>query len=564
MNNNIFTNGNNQKRSKIKKNANNIISTTPNTKLSQYLERNKKINKSPINLLNKSQNISGEKPIIKSSQKKLISHLSKSNIYAQRINPTNNLKNIRYGNNLAVKMRQLPYNSKSMSKNNSLSYYCVNTNYNPSANNPNNTHITNITNITNINNNNIQNNINDFIKSQKFYQEKSNLSSINSNNLIKCYNKEYKSPIKKLKAYLTTEDILRPRNLKAATFYPYVITEESKKSIKELKNYKTKVINKGKLNGDLLSLKKFRTSSNAMLIPKNKSNIKINMTNCKSNPQTIGNINSVCIDNLSTDKTNSYCPVDPSSKIKIINEIKQLTNIKIMDKLNKLREIFSEAVELFIPKEAHNVFVLILKEFADIDKDFIDNIKHLKDMVDYLNKKIGELSKNNFDLHNKLRRKEKEYLFLKSKIESINTNKSKKEFKSLDKKLINDINNNVTQDLKSKIQIKNIVGKHNKNSASTNMPFRRDNIFFKQLNEKNIDDLDALYFYDKIELSNYYNNATSTNFQTRNSNKDEIIPRLNLNSNYLEKCKQKQLEKMNESNLTPFQKIAMQFDNIKE
>ena len=65
------------------------------------------------------------------------------------------------------------------------------------------------------------------------------------------------------------------------------------------------------------------------------------------------------------------------------------------------------------------------------------------------------------------------------------------------------------------------------------------------MRRKNIDDLDALYFFDKIEY---------------NQNNENEIPKLNLESKYIEKCIQKEIIKRNEVNLTPFQKIALQFE----
>ena len=38
------------------------------------------------------------------------------------------------------------------------------------------------------------------------------------------------------------------------------------------------------------------------------------------------------------------------------------------------------------------------------------------------------------------------------------------------------------------------------------------------------------------------------------------IPKLNLEQKYIEKCIQKEIIKRNEENLTPFQKIALQFE----
>ena len=85
----------------------------------------------------------------------------------------------------------------------------------------------------------------------------------------------------------------------------------------------------------------------------------------------------------------------------------------------------------------------------------------------------------------------------------------------------------------------------NKNASSIDEKIKRDNSFFKELNAKNIDDLDALYFFDKVEY---------------NQNDEKEIPKLNLEQKYIEKCIQKEIIKRNEENLTPFQKIALQFE----
>jgi len=93
-------------------------------------------------------------------------------------------------------------------------------------------------------------------------------------------------------------------------------------------------------------------------------------------------------------------------------------------------------------------------------------------------------------------------------------------------------------------QIKNNKFK-NKNNSSFDIKIKKDNSFFKQLNKKNVDDLDALYFFDKVEY---------------NQSNEKDIPKLNLEQRYIEKCIQKEIIKRNEENLTPFQKIALQFE----
>ena len=94
-----------------------------------------------------------------------------------------------------------------------------------------------------------------------------------------------------------------------------------------------------------------------------------------------------------------------------------------------------------------------------------------------------------------------------------------------------------------------IAKKSKKNVSSVDVKMKRNNnTFIKKLNAKNIDDLDALYFFDKI---NYNQNYV-----------EKDIPKLNLEQKYIEKCMKKEIIKRNEINLTPFQKIALQFEMI--
>ena len=81
----------------------------------------------------------------------------------------------------------------------------------------------------------------------------------------------------------------------------------------------------------------------------------------------------------------------------------------------------------------------------------------------------------------------------------------------------------------------------------------RDNNYFTQLNKRNLNDLDAIYFFDKITNNNIDSNMKN--------NKIELIPELNLDPDYIEKCKEKELLKMEEEHLTPFQRIALHFES---
>ena len=94
---------------------------------------------------------------------------------------------------------------------------------------------------------------------------------------------------------------------------------------------------------------------------------------------------------------------------------------------------------------------------------------------------------------------------------------------------------------------------------------KRNNYYFAQLNKKNLDDLDAIYFFDKINSNingkivknNKDNIENNYNYV---SNNGELVPELNLDPDYIEDCKNKELLKIEEANLTPFQRIALHFE----
>ena len=520
MNNLHFSGSTNNVKTKIKNQ--NINSISQNNKLNQYLEKNRKIHKSPAQTLNKSQNITGAQNIFKTNIKNKIINNNKKNLNAKKIHPFQNLRNfhIMNKNNNSIKINPLQYqNNLSISKNNSLSNYFTKTcnNINPNLRrNHTNKNILSIQNNTNYSTSNYNMNNNSI-----FYQNKSNLYHLK------------KSPLFKIKDYLTTDDfIINKSNNRNSALYPLVITEESKKkiNINEKKNKskikKTESVSNTFIKKNHSSIKKLKTSSTSIL--NKKTNLILN-TNNKNNSNNqnksrvpanfLGNPTSSSggfIDNLSTEKTSGCAHVD-TYELKIMNEIKELKNCKNNEIRERLKSIFEEAIDYLIPKESQNVFLQILKEISNINNEYSNNIKNLNNMVENLKIKINNYENKYNDLFNKLKKKENELNFLKKEIEKFN---------------------NRDKGIKPKNEIKNKI-------PSVDVKMKRNNVYFKNLNSKNINDLDALYFFDKIEY---------------NQKEEKEIPKLNLEQKYIEKCIHKEILKRNEANLTPFQKIALQFE----
>ena len=88
-----------------------------------------------------------------------------------------------------------------------------------------------------------------------------------------------------------------------------------------------------------------------------------------------------------------------------------------------------------------------------------------------------------------------------------------------------------------------------KNISLNELEKKSNNSFITKLNIKNVDDLDALYFFDKVNCM-------------QNNDIEKEMPKLNLEEKYIDKCIKNELIKRNEVKLTPFQKIAMQFEML--
>ena len=510
-----FSGSTNNFRVKVKPQNNNSIPKNKNyipqnNKQNQYLE-NRKNHKSPTHTLNKSQNISGGQKMFKVNIKNKINNNNAKHINAKKIDPLRGFKNFilinKNKNKNPSKINPIYKDNLNISKNNSLSNYLNKTlkkNTHNFRRNNTNSNILSMQNNTNYNttNYNINNNNN-------IYKNKSNLYNLKKN-------------------YLTTDDFINNKeinNNRNSSLYPLVITEESHKKIINNEKNKSNIKKTGSASNTFIkknhtSIKKLKTNSTSILNKKtnyinNKNIINNNQNKSKINSNMVGNPISSSggfIENLSTEKTSGCVNMD-NFEVKIMNEIKELKNSNFNNNeiINKLKILFEESIENIVPKEYQNIFLLLLKEIFNINNEYFNNIENLKNIIEQLKIKVNNYEKKYSDMIDKFNKKEKELLNLKKEIEKFN---------------------------KEKI-------KYNKKKSSNDIIINKDNSYFKNLNAKNINDLDALYFFDKIEYK-------------QNDEKD--IPKLNLEQKYIEKCIQKEIIKRNEANLTPFQKIALQFE----
>ena len=524
-----FSNFINNYKQKIRPNNKN---STPNTKVNQYPNKVRKLNRTPINTLNKSHNIIITENVFKTN----INNLTNNNpifINAKKIFPIQNIKNIHLINkNKNIKLSPFLYNNKERNrivlKNKSLSNYftktCNKIKYDLKRNFTNN-------NILNINNENISN-FNQY--NNNILYHKTNINNLNNYN----NNNQEKSPIEKIKKYLDDENLILSKNMGYAndSSPPLVNTDESKKILENKqrpKIKKTESLCNTYVKIKYPSIKKIKTSSAAMLI---KPNCILNNNQNKSNVNSIITDNQispseVLLENISNKNNNNYTHLE-SFESKIINELKELKGCKRGDVIEKIKIIANEAIESLVPRESQNVFLLLMKQIFLVIKEYSEIIFRLRRIIENMKHKINNYESKSKELIIEIKSKENDINLMKKEIEKLSQQKTSH---NLEIKNITEVNENA---IKKKLK---------KNISSLDLKIKRDyNIFLKNLNAKNVDDLDALYFFDKIS---YKQNSC-----------DKNIPKLNLEEKYIEKCMQNEMIKRNEINLTPFQKVALQFE----
>ena len=578
MSNPYLTGSFNKYRNKIRGNAKTNYSISPNIKITQYLERKKNVihHKSPTNLLNKSQNIRENQKISKINLKNYIINkkLNKKKIFqnnkmkhhnrkSNSINPINS--------NFSIKLNSMNTLPGCFINNNTTYYINNNTNNNNNINNINNNNVNNINNktisknnslsyyytsnsnnMTNIHKNkNISKMINDQAL-QKLMCMKANMSYYSNFN----YNKNILHKItKKNAATNLTTDNSNSRNLKTPSGN-YFITEESKFLMKE----KKKIKSKSKPKSSYIKTKKSKKKSSNNVLNKIKANnpLKIPHKNSYHRPQMTFLGDSV------TDK-NVYSPSIESIELKIVKNLQNIKNVEKEKKLEKLKNTCEEAIEYLVPVEYQKIFYLMVKEFDNINKMNLNDIKYLKGKKEELEKNIKiienenniykmQLEQNNKEIDlmkNKLKNTENNYMkfpFKKSKnIKSIKFKNFSKNLQNYDEEEENNENLNTDSHYSGQIS-----SKRNENGENG-----KNNSYFIKLNKKNLNDLDAIYFFDKVSNNNHKNDGNKNNYK---NNRGDLVPQLNLDPEYIEECKTKELLKIEEENLTPFQKIALQFE----
>jgi hypothetical protein len=169
-------------------------------------------------------------------------------------------------------------------------------------------------------------------------------------------------------------------------------------------------------------------------------------------------------------------------------------------KYNMIKIIFEEGIKLFNNSE-YNFLKIIVSKYHNLFTEIFKENRALKQNYETLKNQYLKIDKNYIETISLLKEKEKELEKIKKEIQELKLNNEKKN---------NIINRNRinSNSLFSKSLDNILVNHHNK--------------YLDYLNKTNIEDLDALYFKDKIDAN-----------KTQNSKKNkDKIPKLNFEPVY--------------------------------
>ena len=298
------------------------------------------------------------------------------------------------------------------------------------------------------------------------------------NNLMKSPDRKYNSNA--LNKYMESSD-KKERNSKNSNNNINNLSKTTNLNIKQ--SFKLLEHNNSNSNHLITSGNNYQT--NLTTGNKDKKYIKPNLKNSNSNFLKLNHNNS---------KYNIY---DNNNNYKIMKEVVEIQNNmekKLKDnitnskskKYNTLKNTF-EALLKYLGNtifKSNNVIINILLEklligYHEVVSAFSAENKKLKQINYYLNEQYEKMTKDLFNLNKIIKDRQKQNESLQKKISSLE--------KGIDKKNI------------SQIQKHNNIKKINLNKEEKFIKKNEQNKKIFELNKKNVEDLDALYFYDKIK-----------------------------------------------------------------
>ena len=198
------------------------------------------------------------------------------------------------------------------------------------------------------------------------------------------------------------------------------------------------------------------------------------------------------------------------------------TNSKSM-KYNTIKQTFEELIKKF-PFQNQKLLIKLLKGYHEVVLAFANENKSLKEINEVKQTKFLSLDKEQIELRKMIKNKEKEIELLKQKLKEKNPSE---------------------QIISKSTNESMIVSSGGKEQLSEGKKEKDDrNDYIEILNQNNIEDLDALYFFDKVKMNSDSNDVNTSvprlNFQFEeqiNKNKKRCINKTNLNNHSMNNIK---------------------------
>ena len=350
-----------------------------------------------------------------------------------------------------------------------------------------------------------------------------------NNSMIKPNPIPFKKTIQKPKKMLnlnTDFSLSRNSNL------TYVVTEDNmKKQNKDnlrhnfLSNYMKNKLNKSLIKNNSskysdLPTKIYNDSNDESLIINNQDNIITHTDNIFNM-----NNNNYYNNNRSTKSTKSNKSFNDIANN--FNELESKLNIKLSENKNNnktkiyniLQNTFEETIQV-LPENNQHLLKVLLKGYHDLIINYQIENRNLKDENENYKLQLQEFEKENSNMKKILLEKEKIIEYLKKKA----TYKSQEEIS----------NSTKVSSFDPSSHDKDSIGLKKKRNS---FHLERQH-YIEELNKKNIRDLDALYFYDKVVMKTEEKNGPLRD------NNGEIIPKLDLDFEKRHKKEQEKIKKV--------------------
>lgn len=205
-----------------------------------------------------------------------------------------------------------------------------------------------------------------------------------------------------------------------------------------------------------------------------------------------------------------------------LNLSQNKTNSK-STKYNTIKGIFEELIKAF-PTENQSLLIKLLKGYHEVVFAFANENRSLKEANEVKQNQYISLDKEQIELRKALKEKENEIELLKLKLKEKTS----------------------TDQISKSTNESGVVSSNGKDSESKKEEKRNTTEKIDLFNKNNIEDLDALYFYDKVKMNSDNKEAVPMlNFQFEEENKPKrrTINKSNLNNNSMINIKYNKLFK---------------------